>query len=57
MIISPLMGAVPARHHQRPTSYVSGKGPESWRLGYRRIFVGLQSRVKAGLKLGKVTLL
>jgi hypothetical protein len=51
MIFSPLMGAVPARH-QRPTSYVSGKGPESWRLGYRRIFVRLQSRVKAGFEIG-----
>jgi len=51
MIISPLMGAKPARH-RRPTSYFSAKGQESLRLGRRRIFVGLQSRVEAGFEIG-----
>ncbi|MEG4860354.1 hypothetical protein QUA83_23585 [Microcoleus sp. K1-B1] len=51
MIISPLMGALPARH-RRPTSYFSGKSQERSRLGYRRIFVGLLSRVEAGFEIG-----
>jgi hypothetical protein len=50
MIISPLIGAVPARH-QRPTSYFSGKGAESWRLGYRRI-LPVGRIVKAGFEIG-----